>query len=192
MFFYFQWWNQLTKFQRSIIYMLILVGFITVVYFFPANSNSPVLVEPFIEHHNDINALKKEVLVNKPTLINAELQQQLQAITTALTKQNVIEEPQVNNINGGDFINNNQIAVPPNILPVKFEGPTNDRQKAVVNAFKHAWAGYKQFAWGHDHLRPISGGYQDWFGLGLTIVDSLDTIYIMGLKEGKFVDMAVE
>lgn len=68
-----------------------------------------------------------------------------------------------------------------------FKGPQNDRQRAVVAAFKHAWKGYKQFAWGHDNLRPISMGSSDWFGLGLTIVDSLDTIYIMDLQEGKII-----
>lgn len=66
------------------------------------------------------------------------------------------------------------------------KGPTNERQQAVVDAFKHAWVGYKKYAWGHDHLRPISKTYQDWFGLGLTIVDSIDTMYILGLNEGEF------
>lgn len=154
--------------------MLVLIGFITVVYFFPANSNSPVLVDL---EQNDINALKKDYLVRQLTVVET-------AKPTTSAKQSVMEEPQV--INGvGEFMDNNQIAVPPNILPMKFEGPTNERQRAVVGAFKHAWEGYKKFAWGHDHLRPVSGGYQDWFGLGLTIVDSLDTMYIMGLKEGK-------
>ncbi|KAJ1372151.1 hypothetical protein KIN20_034230 [Parelaphostrongylus tenuis] len=64
-----------------------------------------------------------------------------------------------------------------------FSGPTNDRQRAVVDAFKHAWAGYRRFAWGHDQLRPVSGGYSDWFDTGLTIVDALDTAIIMNLKE---------
>lgn len=67
--------------------------------------------------------------------------------------------------------------------PKDFKGPTNERQRAVVNAFKHAWKGYKEFAWGHDNLKPISMGSHDWFGLGLTIVDALDTIYIMDLQE---------
>nr|CAD7437405.1 unnamed protein product [Timema bartmani] len=66
---------------------------------------------------------------------------------------------------------------------VKFSGPGNERQQAVVNAFKHAWKGYKKYAWGHDHLKPISGSYNNWFSLGLTIVDALDTVYIMGLNE---------
>lgn len=36
-----------------------------------------------------------------------------------------------------------------------FKGPTNERQTAVVNAFQHAWTGYKKYAWGHDHLRFV-------------------------------------
>ena len=47
-----------------------------------------------------------------------------------------------------------------------------------------AWNNYKKYAWGKDELRPVSGRGNDWFGVGLTIVDSLDTLYIMGLKDG--------
>uniref|UniRef100_A0A672GGW6 alpha-1,2-Mannosidase n=1 Tax=Salarias fasciatus TaxID=181472 RepID=A0A672GGW6_SALFA len=43
--------------------------------------------------------------------------------------------------------------------------------------------GYKEFAWGHDELRPISKSYSEWFGLGLTLIDALDTMWILGLKE---------
>ncbi|XP_054726553.1 endoplasmic reticulum mannosyl-oligosaccharide 1,2-alpha-mannosidase [Anastrepha obliqua] len=64
-----------------------------------------------------------------------------------------------------------------------FHGATNERQTAVVAAFKHSWNGYKKYAWGHDNLKPLSQGSHDWFGLGLTIVDSLDTMYIMGLED---------
>ncbi|CCD68813.1 alpha-1,2-Mannosidase [Caenorhabditis elegans] len=66
---------------------------------------------------------------------------------------------------------------------VKFTGPTNDRQKAVVKAFQHAWIGYKKYAWGHDTLKPVSKSYSDWFDTGLTIVDGLDTAIIMGLED---------
>ena len=48
----------------------------------------------------------------------------------------------------------------------------------------HAWNAYKRYAWGHDELKPVSHGWQEWFGIGLTIVDSLDTMWIMGLKDG--------
>ncbi|KAJ8286518.1 hypothetical protein GJAV_G00040080 [Gymnothorax javanicus] len=58
-----------------------------------------------------------------------------------------------------------------------------DRQQAVVEAFTHAWKGYKECAWGHDELKPISKSFGEWFGLGLTLIDALDTMWIMGLKE---------
>ena len=63
-------------------------------------------------------------------------------------------------------------------------GPTNDRQNAVVSAFKHSWKAYKEHAWGKDQLKPISKTSHTWFDLGLTLIDSLDTMYIMGLTEG--------
>lgn len=59
-----------------------------------------------------------------------------------------------------------------------------DRLEEVRNAFRHAWKGYKDYAWGHDELKPISKSFGEWFGLGLTLIDSLDTMWIMGLKEG--------
>jgi mannosyl-oligosaccharide alpha-1,2-mannosidase len=52
-----------------------------------------------------------------------------------------------------------------------------------------AWSGYKKFAWGQNELKPIarSGHSPGIFGraanLGATIVDSLDTLYIMGLMD---------
>ncbi|XP_030647754.1 mannosidase, alpha, class 1B, member 1b isoform X2 [Chanos chanos] len=58
-----------------------------------------------------------------------------------------------------------------------------NRLEAVREAFRHAWKGYKDFAWGHDELKPISKSYGEWFGLGLTLIDALDTMWIMGLKK---------
>ena len=57
------------------------------------------------------------------------------------------------------------------------------RQKSVVAAFKHAWKAYKLYAWGKDELKPISRSSNEWFDLGLTLVDSLDTMWLMGLTE---------
>ncbi|XP_066509689.1 endoplasmic reticulum mannosyl-oligosaccharide 1,2-alpha-mannosidase-like isoform X2 [Hoplias malabaricus] len=56
------------------------------------------------------------------------------------------------------------------------------RLEAVREAFRHAWKGYKDFAWGHDELKPVSKSYSEWFGLGLTLIDALDTMWILGLK----------
>nr|XP_022323274.1 endoplasmic reticulum mannosyl-oligosaccharide 1,2-alpha-mannosidase-like isoform X3 [Crassostrea virginica] len=58
-----------------------------------------------------------------------------------------------------------------------------EKQKAVQDAFKFAWKYYKQYAWGHDEYHPISKSHSEWFGVGLTIVDSIDTAIIMGLKD---------
>lgn len=69
-------------------------------------------------------------------------------------------------------------------LPL-FLGPTNDRQQAVVAAFNHSWKAYKKYAWGEDELEPVTKSYYNWFNLGLTLVDSLDVMYIMGLNDGE-------
>jgi hypothetical protein len=54
----------------------------------------------------------------------------------------------------------------------------------VVGAMRHAWRGYQQHAWGHDELKPISGRASDnWGGIGCTLVDSLDTLWLMGMKD---------
>jgi ER degradation enhancer, mannosidase alpha-like 2 len=55
----------------------------------------------------------------------------------------------------------------------------------VREEFLHAWNGYKQYAWGHDELKPLSKSWYDWYAspLFLTAVDSLDTMILMGLDE---------
>ena len=37
----------------------------------------------------------------------------------------------------------------------------------VRQEFRHAWNGYKQYAWGHDALQPLSKSYHDWYGVPL-------------------------
>jgi len=55
--------------------------------------------------------------------------------------------------------------------------------KVIKDAFIHAWSGYKEHAWLQDELSPVSGGSRNPFaGWGATLVDSLDTLWIMGLK----------
>ncbi|TAQ89866.1 hypothetical protein B7494_g1798 [Chlorociboria aeruginascens] len=58
------------------------------------------------------------------------------------------------------------------------------RQAKVKVEFQKAWAGYKEHAWLHDELSPVSGKFRDPFcGWAATLVDSLDTLWIMGLHE---------
>ncbi|XP_039076667.1 endoplasmic reticulum mannosyl-oligosaccharide 1,2-alpha-mannosidase-like [Hyaena hyaena] len=75
---------------------------------------------------------------------------------------------------------------PPSPAPGSQNQPAspNERQRAVIDAFRHAWTGYRKFAWGHDELKPVSRSFSEWFGLGLTLIDALDTMWILGLKKG--------
>lgn len=58
-----------------------------------------------------------------------------------------------------------------------------DRLALVKSNFTHAWNGYKQHAWMSDEVRPISGGAHNPFGgWAATLVDALDTLWIMGMK----------
>jgi mannosyl-oligosaccharide alpha-1,2-mannosidase len=61
-----------------------------------------------------------------------------------------------------------------------------ERMEAVKESFVHAWNGYKKHAWLQDEVSPISGGYRnDFGGWGATLVDTLDTLLIMGM-DGEF------
>ena len=69
------------------------------------------------------------------------------------------------------------------------------RRDAVRDVFKRCWKSYKERAWTKDELAPISGGAKDTFGSwGATLVDSLDTLWIMDMKQefAEAVDAAIE
>jgi mannosyl-oligosaccharide alpha-1,2-mannosidase len=69
------------------------------------------------------------------------------------------------------------------------------RKEAVQEVFQRCWKSYKDRAWTKDELAPISGGARDTFGSwGATLVDALDTLWIMGMKQefAEAVDAAVE
>ncbi|XP_053678748.1 mannosyl-oligosaccharide alpha-1,2-mannosidase IA [Anopheles nili] len=61
-----------------------------------------------------------------------------------------------------------------------------EKRNKVKEMMVHAWSNYKLYAWGKNELRPLSkrGHSNSIFGsfdLGATIVDGLDTLYLMGL-----------
>ena len=69
-------------------------------------------------------------------------------------------------------------------MRVESDNVARKRREYIKKAMKHAWSGYKKYAFGADELLPLSkeaGGY--WGGLGVTLVDSLDTLWLMGLKD---------
>jgi mannosidase alpha-like ER degradation enhancer 2 len=68
--------------------------------------------------------------------------------------------------------------------------PWTDAHKSAMaervrRDFLHAWSGYRQYAWGHDELKPLSKSDRDWYGASLlmTPVDALDTMLLMGLND---------
>lgn len=61
----------------------------------------------------------------------------------------------------------------------------SSRREAIRTEFKHSWLAYEAFAWGRDELAPLSQGWNDWVpgGMGLTILDSLDSLVLMGFDD---------
>ncbi|EME40046.1 glycoside hydrolase family 47 protein [Dothistroma septosporum NZE10] len=58
------------------------------------------------------------------------------------------------------------------------------RLAAVREAAQWAWKGFRENGWDFDEVKPISGfGSNTFNGWGATLVDSLDTLWIMGLKD---------
>merc|ERR1719500_1435294 len=90
----------------------------------------------------------------------------------------------------GDEINN--IKVQGDVDKPRIQGgqdhnsQAQKRRDTVKGMMQHAWDGYAKYAWGKNEVRPVSlrGHTASIFGqasMGATIVDSLDTLYIMGM-----------
>ncbi|DBA02142.1 TPA: hypothetical protein N0F65_004777 [Lagenidium giganteum] len=61
----------------------------------------------------------------------------------------------------------------------------NEDQRKVVDMIKWAWGGYERFAFGHDSLNvnTMTGTGLPDHDMALTLVDSLDTLFIVGMFE---------
>ncbi|KIM38981.1 glycoside hydrolase family 47 protein [Hebeloma cylindrosporum] len=60
------------------------------------------------------------------------------------------------------------------------------KREEVVEAFKYAWAAYERDAMGNDEYHPLSkkgSNLTDSGGIGYAIIDSIDTMLIMGLEK---------
>ena len=69
-------------------------------------------------------------------------------------------------------------------LRAQSDGVARSRRVHIKNAMKHAWKGYETYAFGQDEVHPQSAnGHNNWGGMGTTLVDSLDTLWLMGLKD---------
>ncbi|MCV2361956.1 glycoside hydrolase family 47 protein [Paucibacter sp. DJ1R-11] len=77
-----------------------------------------------------------------------------------------------------------QAAPLPALKPVS-EAESAQLAQRVKEETRHAWRGYKQYAWGQDALKPLSKSGHNWYksSLLMTPVDALSTLLVMGLKE---------
>ncbi|WYZ44251.1 hypothetical protein EsH8_VII_000687 [Colletotrichum jinshuiense] len=63
-------------------------------------------------------------------------------------------------------------------------GLMSSRRNEVRNAFKKSWRSYARHAWGYDELQPLSlRGSNRYNGWGVTVVESLDTLWLMGMHD---------
>lgn len=69
------------------------------------------------------------------------------------------------------------------LISVYLEEETEFARLQVVRMMRHIWTNYDSIAFGKDELKPVSGtGVNNWGGLGQTIVDSLDTLWLMDFR----------
>lgn len=88
-----------------------------------------------------------------------------------------VKEPQTHFQHQTSTLNGTFFTHPPRSMDLK-------RADRVKDAFLHAWRGYRNHAWGRDTINPKSNtSSNDWFGWGITLVDSLDTLLLMGLEK---------
>ncbi|KAF2836732.1 glycoside hydrolase family 47 protein [Patellaria atrata CBS 101060] len=83
--------------------------------------------------------------------------------------------------------------IPPSIPRIQYEFTEESieeklerqrRLQAVKETLAHSWEGYRNYAWMHDEVAPLTNGTKDGFGgWGATLVDAMDTLWIAGMKK---------
>ncbi|KAL7936922.1 glycoside hydrolase family 47 protein [Trichoderma chlorosporum] len=69
----------------------------------------------------------------------------------------------------------------------KQDATASTRKQAVKDAMIKSWGAYKTYAWGKDQLQPLSANGKETFnGWSAQLVDALDTLWIMDLKDDFF------
>ncbi|ODQ82634.1 glycoside hydrolase family 47 protein [Babjeviella inositovora NRRL Y-12698] len=84
-------------------------------------------------------------------------------------------------------------AAPAPEYKIQFDFPETSSNKTALTTIRKQfikdWLTYKKYALGKDDVKPISQTFHNTFnGLGSTLIDSLDTLYLMGLHD-EFLEM---
>ncbi|XP_019442660.1 PREDICTED: mannosyl-oligosaccharide 1,2-alpha-mannosidase MNS1-like [Lupinus angustifolius] len=115
------------------------------------------------DHQEDILRLKEEV---------TRLQNTLQEIKTNMKGSAETKSVQ----------NDEKFSTFTESISIEDDPISIQRREKVKDAMLHAWTSYEKYAWGMDELKPETKiGVDSFGGLGATLVDSLDTLHIMGL-----------
>lgn len=112
----FQWWNQLSRFQRSVIYILLIIICCTVLYLLPEGKDS-LIVD--VEQKPIVNIVNKGIL-------NKGIKHKETKEIIENNNNNVLEEP--GNEIGMNSDHLNQIGIPPN-----FERHINNGMFLIIN-----------------------------------------------------------
>jgi len=123
---------------------------------------------------------QKQRVIAKPKIDNAQpLDNQVVKKPSSSSEKSSSEVQQINKVQ--------------NDLPIVMGGEDHDadarkKRDKVKAMMQHAWDGYEKYAWGKNEVRPVSlrGHSASIFGsssMGASIVDALDTLYIMGMTE---------
>lgn len=175
-------------FRRSRLLKLYMAAIVMILLFFfllKSSSSSPEhitkdYVEPNLskvkyhlelgeKYDNSINDLKF-ISMKQTTNTNSHLQTATETSKNAPIMPKIHPQGQTVNftytLSASDFVNMNKI---------------NMMQVRIREATKHSWDNYCKYAWGFDMLKPRAKAPDHWFNLGLTIVDSADTLIMMGM-----------
>ncbi|XP_071947473.1 endoplasmic reticulum mannosyl-oligosaccharide 1,2-alpha-mannosidase-like [Antedon mediterranea] len=190
-------WRRMSRLQKNIISFLLAIGIVLCIYILlhrkasTSGMENAVKAPPwdygvgedYVHFENDGQPGKKAdrnkediANVNHPDTVNE------------VDQDNNVDEPVIHQPGGDDDEDDGEDEKQNenHKIPIKHQpkyGPQNKKQEAVLAAFQHAWKAYKAYAWGHDELKPVSKSWNEWFNLGLTLIDSLDTMILLGLKK---------
>lgn len=148
--------------------------------------------EPPLDFHDNVTPPST---VSRTTASSPSVsEKKVEVLTVAPEKEEELTRPTLKTVSESEppssHPSQEQKVVPPAPGEYKagLEGGYLDREKRdkIKEMMKHAWSNYARFAWGDNELNPIAktGHNAAIFGKvrgGATIVDSLDTLYIMGL-----------
>jgi len=132
---------------------------------------------------NDLHATKKSIAVTQQKFKDTKAQEP-QSISKPVESLKINQDNVIESKQKEKKFSNALIRQPEDR---KVDVEIENKRKHVRNMMKDAWDTYVAYAWGYDEVKPNSKGINDRHGsripMGTSIVDSMSTLYIMGLDE---------